>query len=91
MNDNIIEVTCLAKKLGLHIKTLKGWLCHYTLWQYVEILGSENHKPIQVYRLNENSINALREYLSKKRKKYLSCFDKTLPAYIRDQKFGNKN
>ncbi len=78
MDSKVIEVTRLAEKLGLHIKTLNAWLCHYSLWHYVESRPAEKKKPIKVYKLNENSINALREYLAKKRKKYLYYFDSTV-------------
>ncbi|MBR6099203.1 hypothetical protein IKP85_05590 [bacterium] len=69
-----IPVRILADIIDVHKNTLNSWLCHYSLTKYFFTIytnkGCEN-----MFVINKDSVNALRKYLSVKKRKYLAYFD----------------
>ncbi|MEE3349138.1 MAG: hypothetical protein VZR09_03780 [Candidatus Gastranaerophilaceae bacterium] len=73
-----IPVKDLAKIIEIHHTTLLSWLCHYTLSAYMQVKPLGDTKNEYLFKLNNDSINALKEYLSKKNQKYLHTLKKKI-------------
>ena len=73
-----ISVKELAKIIEIHYSTLLAWLCHYSLSAYLQIKPLGASKQEYLFKLNNDSINALKEYLNKKNKKYLNTLKKKI-------------
>ena len=72
---NTISVAQLAKLINVHRTTLLSWLCHYSLNKYVHQDIDTQNKLDFIFVISKRSIKALKLYLSKKNKKYLSHFN----------------
>lgn len=73
--NSAISVRKLAKIIDVHKSTLSSWMCHYSLSKYYFQTYNDNGYVESMFTLNNNSITALRKYLSKKRIKYLTYFN----------------
>ncbi len=66
----------LAEIIEVHYKTLASWMCNFNLSTFVYTKPLKYGKSEQYYKLNENSVNALKEYLKKKNPKYYTAIRK---------------
>lgn len=61
-----INIKYLAKILKVDFKTIKYWLCHYSLIKYKMEVRLKANKKEYYYKINKDSMRLLREYIAKK-------------------------
>lgn len=76
--SNAIPVKELAKIIDVHKNTIFAWLCHYTLAKYNYQVYTSKGTVENMFKLNKESILALKKYLSKKRIKYLTFLESNM-------------
>ena len=72
---NAIPVKELAKVINVHKNTLFAWMCHYSLAKYNYQIYTEKGTVENMFKLNKDSLSAFRNYLSRKRIKYLTYLE----------------
>lgn len=70
-----IPVKELAKIIDVHKSTIFSWLCHYSLAKYNYQVYTTKGTVENMFKLNRDSLLALKKYLSKKRIKYLTFLE----------------
>lgn len=70
-----IPLKILSEIIHIHQSTLTSWMCHYSLTKYFFQRFNEKGFSENMFIINNESIKALRKYLSHKRAKYLAYLD----------------
>lgn len=70
-----IPVRELAKIIDVHRNTIFAWLCHYSLAKYSYQVYTPKGTVETMFKLNRDSLFALKKYLSKKHTKYLTFLE----------------
>ena len=69
-----ISIGELAKIIKIHSKTLRGWLCHYSLAKFSKFHCRRDGKSEYGFLITKESVKALKKYLTLKKCKYLDDF-----------------
>ena len=72
----------LAEIIEVHYKTLASWMCNFNLSTFVYTKPLKYGKSEQYYKLNENSVNALKEYLKKRTQNITQPYEKNPEDFI---------
>jgi hypothetical protein len=71
-----INIKHLAKILKVDFKTIKYWLCHYSLMKYKWEVCLKPNKREYYYKITKDSMRLLQEYIAKKGLTYEERFIK---------------
>ena len=70
-----ISLNELSKIIKIHVKTLKAWLCHYSLARFVRTKYRIDGKFEYEFAITKASVKTLNRYLSKKKRQNLQIID----------------
>ena len=70
-----ISVKELSRLIKIHEKTLKAWLCHYSLSRFVRCRYMPDGKLEHEFAITKAALKALNKYLLKKNRKDLQSLN----------------